>query len=736
LTHALQRAAALYGAGDLRGAEQVCRQTLADQAECCEALNLLGIIAARTGRPAEAARLLERAVAARPHEAALRNNYGNVLRDLGRHAAALESYDQALQLEPGYAEAHFNRGALLAQSQRCNEALASFERALAIQPRHVEAHNNRGVILQDLGRFADAVASYSRALELRPDLAEARYNRANAWRALGRRAEALADYTRVLDLQPQFAAAWRDRGQTLHELQRFEEALASFERALTIQPGHAGAHSGRGIALCALERFEEALASFDRALELRPDYAEAWNNRGIALRELQRLEEALASYQRALDAKSDYPEAHNNRGVALQRMRRFAEALASFDRALELRPDYPDAHYNRGIALRSLERPGEALASYDRALQLRPEDPGVLLNRSVLLYDCNQLQAALEGLNRALAGRPDFAAAYFNRALAYLKAGNFAQGWADYEWRWRAGAQPEDRLEVEQPLWLGAEPLAGRTILLHCEQGFGDTLQFCRYAKLVAALGASVVLRVPRRLARLLGSLEGVAQLVARDEPLPAFDYHCPLLSLPLALRTTLETIPAHVPYLSADAHKARYWRERLGSGGKLRVGLVWSGGFRPHRPETWDANRRRSIPLRKLEPLRHVGIEFYSLQKGEPAESELAEAIAAGWDGLPLINCAADQEDFSDTAAIMVNLDLILSVDTATAHLAGALGKPVWIMTRFDNDWRWLLDRTDSPWYPTARLYRQETPGDWDGVVARIRSDLVALLAARPTCV
>ena len=277
-------------------------------------------------------------------------------------------------------------------------------------------------------------------------------------------------------------------------------------------------------------------------------------------------------------------------------------------------------------------------------------------------------------------------------------------------------------------MWLGDGTLAGKTILLHCEQGLGDSLQFCRYTTLVARLGARVVLEVPPALRNLFAALDGVAELVVLGDPLPHFDCHCPLMSLPLAFGTTLTTIPADAPYLRADAAKVLRWRQRLGERRRPRVGLVWSGGFRPDQPELWAVNSRRNVPLSMLASLAGLALDFYSLQKGQPAEAELARLTASGWDGPHIADVSAELGDFSDTAALIEALDLVVSVDTSTAHLTGALGKPVWILNRFDTCWRWLLDRTDSPWYPTARLYRQPTAGDWGAVLAQVRADLAAL--------
>jgi hypothetical protein len=303
----------------------------------------------------------------------------------------------------------------------------------------------------------------------------------------------------------------------------------------------------------------------------------------------------------------------------------------------------------------------------------------------------------------------------------------FEQGWRQFEWRKRLDA-PLGLRRYPQPVWLGAEDIAGKTLFIHWEQGFGDTIQFCRYAKLAQARGAKVVLSVQQPLVALLKELSPTIRIIGPGEVPAEFDYHCPLLSLPLALGTTVSTIPAAIPYLKSNAEKSLAWKERLGEKNKPRVGLVWSGGFRPNQTEAWNFNSRRDIPLAKLAVLKNPDIAFYSLQKGEPAESELAELIRDRWDGPDIIDFTSGLHDFSDTAALMANLDLIISVDTSTAHLAGALGKPVWILNRFDTCWRWFLQRADSPWYPTVKLYRQEKAGRWDDVVEQIKTDLTRL--------
>jgi tetratricopeptide (TPR) repeat protein len=598
-----------------------------------------------------------------------------------------------LDVKADYFDALHLIAVIRTQQRRLDAALASYDHALALRPDHAEALRNRGAALHKLRRFDEALASYEHALTARPDYAEALYN----------------------------------RGITLHELQRFDEALASYDGALALQPHYAGAHNNRGITLHTLKRFEEALASYDHAVALAPHHAGTFSNRGNTLRELMRFDEALASYDRALALKPDHAEALYNRGIALHELERFDEALASYDRTLALRPDHAEALNNRGNTLHELKRFDEALASYDRGLALRPDHAEALCNRSVVLHELNRLDEALASYDRALAVRPDHADAHLNKSVLQLLKGDFAAGWREYEWRHRKQEFfTALKRDFAQPLWLGETAIAGKTILLHAEQGFGDTIQFCRYAPLVAGRGARVLLEVQPPLKNLMAGLAGVAEVISAPDKLPYFELHCPLLSLPLAFRTSLETIPAQTPYLFGEAAKASAWRARLGARDKPRVGLVWAGAPRKQTPSARRIDRMRSLEFDQLAPiLRVTGCEFYSLQKGEDALAQLRNSALRQ----RVVDCAADLHDFSDTAALIDNLDLVIAVDTAVAHLAGALGKPFWLLNRYSTCWRWLIDRDDSPWYPTARLFRQNAPGDWSGVISRVAVELERLL-------
>jgi tetratricopeptide (TPR) repeat protein len=627
------------------------------------------------------------------------------------------------------ADAAFRAALALHQQSRLNEARLLYEQVLETEPRHLQALTFLSAIALQLQLPARVLELTGRALELEPQAAAAATHliRGHAQVQQASFEAALASYERATDLKPDFADAYFHRGNVLSQLGMHQAAVESYDKALAYKPNAAETYNNRGNALCALKNIDAAIASYDSAIATTPGFAEPYFNRGLALYDLKRYEAALASYEHAIAIHPGYAEAYCSRGNALKELGRLDAALASYDQAIAVRAGYAQAYSNRGNLLSELQRFDAALASYDAAVAIEPDNADAHCNRGNLLADLRQFDQALQSFGRAIAIDADYAQAYFSRSFVYLVQGDFERGWRDFEWRWQNEhcATSKERRRFAQPLWLGDQSLEGKSIFLHSEQGLGDTIQFCRYVKRVADLGAKVILEIPIALANLLMTLPGLDQLVLRGETPPPFDYYCPLMSLPLALKTTLATIPAEVPYLHPSAQRVQYWKDKLGERAKPRVGVVWSGGFRPNQPELWAVNRRRNIPLAALAPLRHPGIEFYSLQKGQPAESELSALMAENWDGPSLKDYTGELQDFEDTAALIEQLDLIISVDTSAVHLAGALGKPVWLLNRFDTCWRWQLDRSDSPWYPTVRVYRQQRPGDWDGVVQRMRRDL-----------
>ena len=476
----------------------------------------------------------------------------------------------------------------------------------------------------------------------------------------------------------------------------------------------AQAEHNHGFHLHLHNRVREAEPFYHRAVALDPAFKEAWINLGLAALTQGRAEEALSCQRQALRLDPDCADAHNNLGMAHYAMGHVAEAENCFRAALRLRAEHPNAMLNLGSTRHILNDLEQAEALFRGALGLGVDPARGNSNLALALLQRMRPEEAELCCRAALAARPENPEARANLALALLLMGRMEEGWREYEARWQVEAMGGPAPMLQQPRWTG-QALHGETVLLYAEQGFGDTLQFCRYAPMVAAAGGRVVLVVPKPLRRLMTTLDGVAEVRCEDDAmLPAFDYHSPLLSLPGAFGTTLATIPAPRSYLHADASR---WSELLAGCPGLKVGLVWAGKSRTAQPHAVAIDQRRSMRLADMEPLLQVGgCSFVSLQLGPPAAQ-------MEWlpEGLDLRDVSDRLTDWSDTADLIAGLDLVIAVDTAVVHLAGALGRPVWMLNRFDSCWRWLMHRDDSPWYPSMRQFRQTAPGDWNGVIQRV---------------
>jgi tetratricopeptide (TPR) repeat protein len=547
-----------------------------------------------------------------------------------------------------------------------------------------------------------------------PDLAQAYAEAVNFYRQ-GRLDDAEKIGARILKSLPESYDALHLLGLVKLGRGRAGAALGLLEAALKVNPGSADALSNRGLALAALNRDAEALASFDQALATAPDNPDTLNNRGSLLLKLARPAEALAAFDRAATLAPGHFGARINRGIAFAALGRFAEALGQFDALLSEHPVNAELHFNRGNALSSLTRHADAVTAYERAASIRPGHLKTHLNRGIALQGLNRHDDAIASFESVLAIDKANADATHNAALSRLTLGDYRRGFEQYEARWQRSGMPARRRGFGRPLWLGEYPLHRKTILLYAEQGLGDTVQFARYAPLLARMGAKVVLEVPPELAALFGRLDGVAEIVARGDALPAFDVHCPMGSLPLALRTEATVIPAAIPYLAASEERLAKWRSRLAKLPAPRVAIAWSG----HAAHPNDRNR--SIALARLAPLFGLeAVSFVSVQRELRCED--AQALAR----LPRIaHLGEELQDFDDTAAVLALADLVIAVDTSVAHLAGAMGRPAWVLLPFQPDWRWMLRREDSPWYPTARLFRQDAWGDWEAVIARVQDEL-----------
>jgi tetratricopeptide (TPR) repeat protein len=562
------------------------------------------------------------------------------------------------------------------------KAIASYDRAISLRSNDAALFSNRGVVLKDMRRFDEALASFDRALAIEPRLAGAHANRGNTFRALERWDEALESYGRALAIRPDDSRTIHNRGVALYRAGRFDEALASLDRAIALRADLAEAWADRGIVLRATKRFKEALASFDKAIALAPHMAELHDLRANVLVKLKRFEQALASCDHAIALKPESAEPHADRGLILHAMKRLEEALASCDRAIKRKPDFAEAHFIRGHVLHELKRPEEAIVSYESAIRI---DPG-----------------------------HKNANGHLSHTLLLL--GRFERGWKQYEWRKKLD-EPMGNASFSQPVWSGEEPIDGATILIHAEQGLGDTLQFCRYAKRVQALGARVIFSVQAPLVRLLEQLDPGLEIIGAGSPSAAFDYHCALMSLPLAFGTNGSNMPAEVRYLCAEPPRAEKWKRRVGDTG-LKVGVCWSG-------LTIGAGTEKSFLLNDLYSISKLpGVRLMSLQKGEGADQ-----LKSAPEGMHIESFGdeldAGTDAFLDTAAIMESLDLIITADTSVAHLAGALGRPTWVALKQIPDWRWGLEGDATPWYPSMRLFRQKSRDDWKNVFAQMEREL-----------
>jgi tetratricopeptide (TPR) repeat protein len=698
-----------------------CDKAIALKPDYAEAFNNRGNALNGLKRFGEALASYDKAIALKSDYVEAFHNRANVLNGLRRFDEALASYDKAIALKPGYAEAFSNRGNALNALKRSDDALASYDNAIALKPDSAEAFNNRGVVLKELKRFDEALASYDKAIALKPDYAEAFNNRGNALSELKRFDEALASYDKAIALNPDYADAFNNRGNAFNGLKRFDEAVASYDKAIVFKLDSAEPFHNLGVALNALKRFDEALASYDKAIALKPDYAEAFNNRGNALRALKRFDEALASYDKAIALKSDNPEAFINRGNALNALNRFDEALASYDSAIALKPDSAEAFHNRGNALLQLKRFDDAVRSYDKAIGLKPDFADAFGDRGVALGQLNRFDEALASYDTAIALKPDYAGAKWNRALIRLLNGMYNEGWEDYKSRFDVDGLPYKRPHVNAVIWRGEE-ITEQHLLVFCEQGLGDVIQFVRYLPRLVRRKAKVTFLAPAKLIRLLRPLTEQINAVSAIQSNDSFDFQCALMDLPLCFHTSLSSIPNETPYLRAEEDLVGRWKERIGGDG-FKIGIAWQGN-----PQG-TVDQGRSIPLEEYVPLSRLpGARLISLQKLHgldqlarlPAGAKI-ESLGDDFDAGP--------DAFVDTAAVMENLDLIITSDTSIAHLAGALGRPTWIALKYVPDWRWLLDRDDSPWYPTVRLFRQAERGNWNSVFAKIERELRSLL-------
>ncbi len=733
----IDRALHFHRAGDLANAELAYLQILRHNPNHADALHLLGMLCHQTGQTDEAIRLIRRAISIAPNQAVYHSNLGLVLAAVGQSESAIQAYEKATQLDPQSAEALNNLAVALAKTGQMPRAIETLKRAVRLRPDYADAQKN----LLSLMGIAGGTARAHHAL-------------GDLFQESGQYEPAIDFYRKAISLDGTSAESWNNLGNALFAHGDRQQALASYQNALTIRPDFPQANNNLANVLKEVGRYEEAVTAYQRAIELQPNSPEPLSNLGNLIREAGQWESAVEMYQRALAIDPNHVSTLNNLGNALSEKGRFSDAVVQYEKAVALSPDYSDAINNLGTALEETGQRDRAMECYQRARQLDP----------------------------------DAVSPPWNIALLQLLRGDYENGWKGYENRWRQKKQSRSKRNFSQPMPANVEQMKGKRILLHAEQGFGDVLQFCRYVPLVAEWAGEVIFECPKELRRLFensfaatliaqagrpgidlrdalsadrspafrpGLLRTAVKVVERGEMLPSFDLHCPLMSLPMVFGTTLADVPAQVPYLFPDPADVQRWGSRFADQPPgLRVGLVWAG------QSSHQKDRHRSLTLADFDRFAEVqGVRFYSLQVGaasgrakltpspgtpgegwgegdfegqsnlgtpnHPHPNPLPEYRERGPEKMDLVDWTADLHDFADTAALISHLDLVITVDTAVAHLAGAMGKPVWVLLAYQPDWRWLLDRTDSPWYPSARLFRQTEPENWTAPLSTVRHQL-----------
>ena len=641
----------------------------------------------------------------------------------GQFDRAQEMYRQILAAEPQNVDVLNLLGAACINLGQLDAAATHLAEALRLNPNHPAALDNQGVLLANQRRFAEAVTAFARAATLNPQHAQTQLNLANALLRNGQTSEAIDAFRRVIRLSPDSLRAHTELAQALLQQQRIGEAVGHLNEIVRLKPQDPKAHFDLAAVLAQCGERDAAIAHYRETLRFKPDSAEACVNLANLLVDKGSLDEGVSLLEHAVQMRPQFAEAHVNLGSALTKQRKFAAARSALETAVRLKPELPEAHNDLGIVQAEEGDFATAVESYRRAIALRPADADAIYNLGIAQLKQKMIASAIENFEHALELRPSYAEAHHNLAAALLLSENFSEGFAEYEWRFKARDFPGIRLRW--PRW-DLSDLAGRTIVLSAEQGLGDTLQFIRYAAVIKARGARVIVDCPAVLHSLLARTPGVDAWTSPEQPPVEADCCVPLMSLPHLLGTTLATIPAEIPYVFAEADRVAHWQQKLADLSGFKIGIVWQGN------QNCPGDQFRSIPLSAFAPLADLaGVRLVSLQKG-PGVEQLAD-VADRWRIADFGETFdATGGAFMDTAAVMKNLDLVITSDTATAHLAGALGVPVWVALCASPDWRWFVEREDSPWYPTMRLFRQSGWSHWSDVFQQMAADLKPLLASR----
>ena len=674
----------------------------------------LGNIYLQTRRYAEAVETLETAVTLQPDSDLVHAHLAEAYKELQAIDQALASYGRALQLAPHKSVYLLQAGNLLREANRFADAVACYEEAIQMEPDHAEAYAHLAIAMAGLGHVDAALGCCRIALDIDPTLSMAHYHRALIELQQEQRDVALTSMDAALKLQPKSASLWASKGLLLAQMQDPAAAIAALDQAIALGMTNADLYQNRANCHKELQQLDSALNDLETALGLDPNHPNALMSLGVMSQEMGRHEAALGLYARVIQQNPDKAEAYSNMGAVLFELNRFEDSLESLQAAIDLDSTLVTAWSNLGATLAKLYRYELALQAFERVQQLDPQHIDSYSYQGLLLHDLNRLDEAMVCYQKALSLDPQNSLALWHRAICLLLQGDFERGWPAYEARWQHKLLKLQLREYSQPRWTGNQALQGQHILVYAEQGLGDTLQFARFLPRLVKLGAQVSLEVQPALKQLLARCLPQIQIIGAGEPLPAFDLHAPLMSLAAALRCDESTIASAGPYLSAAEMKCAEWKRRLGAKTRPRIGLVWSGN------PAHQNDRNRSMPLEKLLPALPEGFDYICLQN---------QIRANDMETLQHSNrvqeFTSELQDFEDTSALCQLMDLVVTVDTSVAHLSAALGRPTWTLIPYSTDWRWRMKRTDTPWYESMRLIRQNVPGSWQNELATLEADL-----------
>ena len=684
LVQKLRNAQQLHQQGKLEEAQKEYASLLKVQPNNAEVLHGLGLIGYQQGKYQEALKYLNQAIKFKT-DSSFYNNRGTVYFALKKWTEAEQDYKKAIKIDPSFADALFNLANLYSDINRTKDALKLFDQLLQTNAINYEVLFNRGNV-------------YKREKKLE---------------------QAIKDYDRVIEIQPLHFNALLNRGNALLGLEDIDGAIASYSRALEINPDLMEALVSRSSAYSIKIYYDLAIKDYQRILQLKPDHKESYFGIANVLKDQLYFKEAIEYYRQAIQIDPNYYDALTNLANALRRIKAFDEAAVFYSRAVQVKPDKPESYSNLGNILHDLKRTDLAIDAYAKALELDPKDKHALYNLGNIFKELNQLDDALRQFEYVLTLDPESIETQFARGMILLTQGQYKEGFPLYEYRWQRESLVKKLRTYPQTLWTGKEPLEGKTILIYVEQGLGDTIQFGRLIPQLAAMGAKIIFEVQKPLMSLMTQIEGVSKVIPYEEPvLDSFDYFCPLLSLPAALGLDVQEIPLSEGYLKANPAYIEKWQKILGEKTKPRVGLVCSGN------PMHDNDQNRSILLFDIIPNLPKGIEYITLQK------EMRDADRQLIAKYPLFKSYGDQlESFEDTAALCELMDVVISVDTSVAHLSGALAKKTYLLIPFCPDWRWMLNRTDSPWYSSMHIYRQEFVNNWQSTFQKLANDLNSTL-------